>query len=74
MKKSCKDILDFMRIHGTITPRQASRLGCERLSARIWDLKHDGYIIVTDRKTVTKRDGRKTSIACYRLVKEASNV
>lgn len=40
------DVLEYMRAHGKITTMDAiTKLGCTRLSARIWDLKHLGYQI-----------------------------
>ena len=36
-------ILEYMEKHGSITPLEAQReLGCMRLGARIWDLRHEG--------------------------------
>jgi len=47
-----------------ITPLSAlERFGCLRLSARIWDLRHEGYPIVT--KNITTPQGK--SIAEYSL-------
>jgi hypothetical protein len=47
-----------------ITPLSAlEKFGCLRLSARIWDLRHEGYPIVT--KNITTPQGK--SIAEYSL-------
>ena len=65
-------ILNFMREHKTITPKQAMQeLGCMRLGARIWDLKHAGNLILTEREQAENRYGEMTTYARYRLVKEA---
>ena len=62
-------ILQYMRENGGITQAEATReLGCYRLGARIWDLKHDGYeILKVDRETVN-RFGRVSRFAEYRLI------
>ena len=43
----CDAILDYMQTHKAgITPIDALELcGCFRLSARIWDLRHKGFVI-----------------------------
>ena len=65
-------ILIYLRKHHTITPQQAMQeLGCMRLGARIWDLKHAGNLILTEREQAENRYGEMTTYARYRLVKEA---
>lgn len=50
-------VLEYMEKHGSITAWDAVyNLGVFRLSARISDLKHDGYRIKSE--TVRKKDGR----------------
>ena len=45
-ENQCRAILRYMQEVGPITQRIASReLDCDRLGARIWDLKHDGVQI-----------------------------
>lgn len=62
-------ILDYMREHGGITQAVAVReLGCYRLGARIWDLKHDGYIILRVTREEENRFGKVSRFAEYRLV------
>ena len=67
MKVSKKQlILDYLRRHGSITPDEA-RIHCrkcERLAARISELRADGHNIVTDNKTA---DGTAVNYAIYRL-------
>lgn len=42
-------ILRFMEAGGQITPRMASRLfDCDRLGARIWDLRKDGVPVLDE--------------------------
>ena len=70
MKKSDKTlILEHLRANGYITPMDALRFGCYRLSARIYDLRAAGYNIITDDKD---SDGNPVNYAIYRL-KEDNN-
>ena len=41
--------------------------GVTRLSARIWDLRHEGYLIAGVRKDGVNRYGKKVSYYEYRL-------
>lgn len=51
-----KLILRHLRTHGNITPMMAlNRFGCNRLAARIYDLRKDGHNI----KTVMRYAGRE---------------
>jgi len=42
-------------------------LGIYRLSAVIFDLRNDGYNIITERKEVTNKYGEKCLVANYKL-------
>lgn len=67
MKKSKKEmILDYLRKHGSITPDEARIYcnKCERLAARISELRAAGYDIITDN---TDADGKTVNYAIYRL-------
>ena len=67
MKLSQKQlILKYLRMYGTITPDEARLYcrKCERLAARISDLRSDGYNIVTTNKTP---DGKTVNYAIYKL-------
>lgn len=67
MKVSKKQlILDYLRKHGSITPDEARIYcrKCERLAARISELRADGHNIVTDNK---RADGTVVNYAIYRL-------
>ena len=68
-KKSQKAlILEYMEAHGSITPLEAERhIGCMRLGARIWDLRRDGYNIVSEMVEVETRNGGRATVARYRL-------
>ena len=62
-------ILKYMREHGGITQAEATReLGCYRLGARIWDLKHEGHMILTVTKEAENRFGKIARFAEYRLI------
>lgn len=61
-------ILQYMRDCGSITPAQAiEELGCYRLGARIWDLRHAGHNIKTESVKRKNRYGKTVSFARYSL-------
>ncbi len=61
-------ILAHLKAGRTITPLEAmNEYGCFRLSARIYDLKQEGYRI--DAERVDTGDGAK--VASYTLMKQA---
>jgi hypothetical protein len=71
MQKSKKQlILDYLRKYGSITPDEARIFcrKCERLAARISELRADGYEIITDNKD---NDGNTVNYAIYRLVRSS---
>lgn len=67
MKTSKKQlILDYLRKHGTITPDEARIYcrKCERLAARISELRMEGHNIVTLDKD---SEGNRVNYAIYKL-------
>ena len=68
-KKSQKElVLDYIETHGSITPLEAEReIGCMRLGARIWELRYEGYNIVSEIVEVPTRHGGKARVARYRM-------
>ena len=71
MKKSQNEmILKYLQTHKTgITPLQAlNKFGCFRLSGRIYELRDQGYKIITNMVDITTSDGDTKSVAQYRLV------
>lgn len=72
MKTQNEQVKEYLEEHGSITDRQAYRLGIRRLSARIFDLRHAPYFlpIGTTYKTVKTRAG-KTVVGVYHLLKES---
>lgn len=64
-----KIILEYLQSGKTLTPADAFRLtGSARLSARIYDLRRDGYDIKTEMITVKNRFGRTATVAQYSLI------
>lgn len=64
-------VMEYMRKFGKITTLDAFRdLGITRLSAKIFNLKRQGYNIVGEFKTEKNRFGEKVSYKIYRLEEE----
>ena len=64
----CERVLQYMQDFGSINPMQAlGDLGCYRLGARIWDLRHDGHRIARRMVAAKNRYGERVSYAEYRL-------
>lgn len=67
----CELILNYMREHGSITPREAlNHCGSMRLSARIHDLRAMGHDIHMELITVKTKNGRKERVSKYSLAEE----
>ncbi len=59
-------VLEYMREHGSITPQEALNvLGCFRLSARIFELREQGYLIRAEYKPFKARSGKRGYYAEY---------
>lgn len=69
MKTQNEKLLKYMKTHKGITALDAfTKLGIMRLSARIWDLRHEyGCVIVSDFKNVKNADGELVRVARYTL-------
>jgi len=66
----CKLLLAHLLSGASITPREAyNEWGIMRLGARIWDLKHQGYDIITEQEQAFNRFGKPTRFAKYKLIK-----
>ena len=62
-------LLAWLQSGRTITPMEAiNELGCYRLGARIWDLRREGYTIVTTMVETKDRHGERCRFASYKLV------
>lgn len=67
-KTQNEELLDYLNTHRTITQMKAWReLGIMRLASRISDLREQGYVITTEMITVKAKNGRKASVARYKL-------
>lgn len=66
----CEKIVNFITEHGSITDRQATRLGIRRLALRIWDLKSGGFKIKSEIIKVKNRDGTYSHVAKYSFLKQ----
>ena len=65
-------ILNHLQAGRTITPLEAQEMfGCMRLGARIWDLKHQGHRIVSEREEGVNKFGVQCHWARYRMVNRA---
>ena len=64
----CKMILFYLKERGSITAKEARSLcQCERLAARISDLRKLGIPIKTETKTYKNKNGYLVRYAVYRL-------
>ena len=73
-KTQCAEVLEYMQTRGAITQAEAIKyIGCYRLSARIWDLRHAGHEIPTTAKKARNRHGKMTTFAAYKLAEEGSD-
>ena len=72
----CERIVNFITEHGSITDRQARKLGVGRLASRIWDLKNAGFKIKSELIKVKNSDGSYSRVGNYSVLKasEVSNV
>lgn len=62
-------ILNHLKRGWSLTPLQAlSKYGCNRLAARIRELREQGHRIHTDIITVTTSEGRKARVARYSML------
>lgn len=67
-KKQTEQIIDYLNKYGSISQLEAVRdIGCYRLSARIADLKAEGYEIESDFESAKNRFGETVSFKRYRL-------
>lgn len=62
----CARILAYLKDGNSLTPTEALRMfGCFRLGARVFDLKEQGYPILSERITVPTADGGSARVARY---------
>ena len=67
-ESQCFIILCHLKSHGSITTKEAREIcQCERLAARISDLRRMGYPIKTQTKTYMNKHDRLVRYAVYTL-------
>lgn len=67
-RSQCDKILAHMQSGKGISQYEAAqKYGCYRLSARIWDLREQGYDISKTMVTKKNSEGNSVSFAVYRL-------
>lgn len=70
-KTQSERLLDYLKAHeieGITTLEAFTELGISRLSARIWDLRHEGYLIAGTLVPVKDRFGETARVMRYRLI------
>lgn len=68
----CQRIVEYLNTFGGITCLDAeSKLGCQRLAARIADLKKKGYVIESEMVEVRNRYNEVCRVKRYHLCEEA---
>ena len=56
-RSQCDKIASYLKSHRSITPAEAMQyFGCNRLSARIWELRDRGMDIKTEMATKSRMD------------------
>ena len=62
-----KDVIDYIKAHGSITTLQAFSIGVARLASRVFDLRTKGVPIKSEMVTVENRKGEKCRVSRYWL-------
>ena len=62
-----KDIIDYIKKHGSITTLEAFLIGIARLSARIYDLRIKGVPIKSELVKVLNHKGEECRVSRYWL-------
>ncbi len=69
------EVLKHLRNHNGITSMEAFQLyGVTRLSAKIYELRHDGYVIDNIDEHTKNRYGHPCTYVRYVLVSEPMNI
>ena len=61
------EIIEFIRVHGSITTMQAFGLGITRLASRVHDLRTFGVTVEKEMITVENRSGKPCRVARYTI-------
>ncbi len=68
LSKQCQRIIDFIKVEGSITAAEAKdHLGIMNFSARLSELKEQGYVFEMKREKGLNRFNEKTCYGRYRL-------
>lgn len=77
MKKKASQndyVLAWLRAYGSISTMEAFQyLGITRLSARIWELRNEGYVFDEENETCKNRIGKRVTYKRYRFQKETNS-
>ena len=69
MKNQEDMIYEHLKAYGSITSWEAIKeYGCTRLSAMIYNLRKQGYKIISETETATNRFGKKVNYSKYILM------
>ena len=69
MKNQEDMIYEHLKAYGSITSWEAIKeYGCTRLSAKIYNLRKQGYKIISETETATNRFGKKVNYSKYILM------
>lgn len=72
-KTQCERLLEHLKLGLPLTAHKALYgYGCQRLAARMWDLRQVGHQIEKRMVEVATRDGGTARVAEYRLVRAKS--
>ena len=68
-ERQCNQVIEYLNEHGSMTQRDADRIGIKRLASRVCDLNKMGRGIRSERIRVTNADGSHSYVAKYSLKK-----
>ena len=60
-----KDVIDYIKAHGSITTLQAYEIGIARLASRVFDLRAKCVPVKSEMVCVENRKGEKCRVARY---------
>lgn len=70
----CEQVLNYIKIFGSISSMEAFQdLGITRLSARIWELRNEGYVFDETNETHKNRFGKLVTYKRYGFQKETNS-
>ena len=66
-ERQCEQVVEFLNKYGSMTQRDADRIGIKRLASRVCDLNQMGIGIRSERIRVTNSDGSHSYVAKYSM-------